>query len=290
MKFRYFAGYANPVLTLFHKIHSFLNRNYFGGVRILLYHHIPENKIELFKKQLHYLSNKYHFITPSQFQGFVNGEHSFSDLKLLITFDDGFKSNRLVAEEILQPLGIKAIFFVSTDFIELLDSEKQKRFITQKIYNFKIAHFCVTSDMRPLTWKDLEYLVKQGHSIGSHTKSHSRLSALSSKDKLCGEIIESGDILERKLKIPITCFAYPFGDIDSINKSAMDLIKERYKYCFSGIRGANYYPVYKYAIFRDSISIDDPPQYLRLIMENGLDIVYRKKARRLIKLTRDNFQ
>ena len=141
--------------------------------------------------------------------------------------------------------------------------------------------------MEPLTWEDLEYLLSQGHVIGSHSRTHKCLSLANPQDELHNEIVESGNILEKKLGVPIPYFAYPFGDIDSISKYAMDLIKERYKYCFSGIRGANYFPVSNYAILRDSISTDASLQYIRLIMESGLDIIYRRKMRKLLELTRD---
>ncbi|OGL40571.1 MAG: hypothetical protein A2042_05315 [Candidatus Schekmanbacteria bacterium GWA2_38_11] len=265
---------------------SFLNRNHSGGVKILLYHHIPKNKKELFKNQINYLANNYQFITPVQFRDFIGGRYSFSGIKLLITFDDGFKSNLAVAEEILKPLGIKGIFFIPPDFIELIDNERQKDFISQKIYDGEITNSCITSDMKPLTWQDLEYLLEQGHTIGSHTKTHSRLSNLHSKDELYDEIIESGDLLEKKLGVPIDYFAYPFGNIDSINKPAMELIKQRYRYCFSGIRGINSPSQSSYTILRDTVYIDDPPMYVRLIIEGGIDSLYRRKILRLLELAK----
>ena len=175
-----------------------------------------------------------------------------------------------------------------TEFVDLKDVNKQQKFIVQQVFDGDTAHPEISSSMEPLTWQDLEYLLSQGHVIGSHSRNHKRLSSTHSREELYDEIVESGNILEKILKIPITFFAYPFGDIDSIDVRAMNLIKERYKYCFSGVRGANYYPVPDYAILRDTISIDDPPQYVRFIIENGLDIIYKNKTKRLRKLTLSN--
>ena len=287
MKLRYLASYTAPAFYLLRKMHLFLNRNHSaGGVRILLYHHIPENKRELFKNQLNCLANNYQFITPVQFQDFMEGRCFFSDLKLLITFDDAFKSSRFVSEEVLQPLGIKGVFFVPTDFIELTDNGRQKDFIAQKIFDKNILESFITPDMKPLTWKDLEFLTEQGHVIGSHAKTHSRLSNPHSKDELYDEIIESGNLLEKKLGVAIDYFAYPFGDIDSINKPAMELIKQRYRYCFSGIRGINNPFRSSYTILRDTVYIDDPPMYVRLIIEGGIDSLYRRKILRLLELVK----
>ena len=289
MKFRHLVSYSVPVLELYRKMQALLAEEYKKGyVRVLMYHNIPEDKQGLFERQINYLASVYRFITPLQFPDFVTGKYCLSGINLLITFDDGFKSNRIVAEKVLHPLGIKGIFFVPTDFIGIPDENKQNEFIVKQIFDGDSDNTEISSDMKPLTWQDLKYLNDQGHTIGSHTKSHSRLSNLHAKDDLYGEIVESGNILEEKLGVPITLFAYPFGDINSISKNAMDLIKERYTHCFSGVRGKNSYPFSNYAIKRDAISVDDPLSYVRFIIEGGLDIIYRKKARKLLELSEES--
>lgn len=284
MKFRYLAGYGASFLALYRRGSLLLCNNNSGYVKILMYHHIPESKQELFKRQIQFLASHNKFLTPIQFQEFLQEKYRISGTNLLLTFDDGFKSNRIVAEEILHPLDIKGIFFVPTGFIGLQDTQKRNEFIVQQIYGGHASSSRISFDMEALTWEDLKYLLAQGHVVGSHGRNHRRLSSIHSQEDLHDEIIESGNILEEKLGIPITCFAYPFGDIDSISKQAFHVIKARYQYCFSGVRGANYHPTLNYAILRDAISIDDPPQYVRFIIENGLDIIYRKKARRLLEL------
>ncbi|VVB88601.1 Polysaccharide deacetylase [uncultured archaeon] len=284
MKMRYFAGHFAPFLSTGRKIRSLYDNS--GYVRVLIYHDISESKLGLFSRQIHYLASHYQFLTPEQFQRFTQGEYYISGANLLITFDDGFKSNRLVAEKVLGPMGIKGIFFVTTEFIGQPDRTVQREFIEHQIFDGDISGSEILSGMEPLTWDDLEYLLEQGHVIGSHTCNHKRLSKVHSQNDLHYEIIESGNILEKKLGVTIDCFAYPFGDIDSICNGPVNLIKQRYKYSFSGIRGSNYSSVFPYAILRDAISVNDPPGYLRLIIENGIDIFYRKKASRLLKITR----
>lgn len=285
MKIRYLAGHFAPFLSTGRKIRSLWDNS--GYVRVLIYHDIPGNKLGLFSRQIHYLASHYQFLTPEQFYRFIQGKYHISGAKLLITFDDGFKSNRLVAEKILGPLGIKGIFFVTTEFIGQPDRTVQREFIKNQIFDGDISDSEILPEMEPMTWDDLEYLLAQGHVIGAHTCNHKRLSTMQSQKDLHYEIIESGNILEKKMGVNIDCFAYPFGDIDSISSDAMDLIKQRYEYCFSGIRSSNYSSVFPYAILRDAISVNDPIGYLRLIIENGIDIFYLKKAARLLKITRE---
>ncbi|OHB47483.1 MAG: hypothetical protein A2106_05275 [Planctomycetes bacterium GWF2_40_8] len=289
MKLRHLVSYSVPVLVLYRKMQALLAKEYKKGyVRVLMYHNIPVNNFISFKRQIYYLTSRYKFLTPLQFQDFIQGKCHISGINLLLTFDDGFKSNRIVAEKILDPLGIKGIFFVLAEFPELKGENRRKKFIIKHIYGRNTTNPGISSDMKPLTWKDLEYLLSQGHAIGSHSCNHMRLSSIHSQRELYDEIIESGNILERRLGAPVIHFAYPFGDIDSINKSAMDLIKGRYTYCFSGVRGKNFYPFSNYAIKRDAISVDDPPLYVQLIIESGLDIIYRKKSKRLLALVSES--
>jgi len=287
MRLRYLVGYGTPFLTAYSKIRWILSTGDLGYVRILMYHNIPEEKFAQFERQITYFASQYQFLTPLQFQEFIQGKYSIVGIRLLITFDDGFKSNRIVAEKFLNPFGIKGVFFVPTEFIGLQDASRRNEFIVKQIYKSIATDPEISPDMEPLAWKDLEYLLEQGHSIGCHTKNHKRLPELYSKEELYDEIVESGNILEKKLGVPINYFAYPFGDIDSVSKLAMKVVKSRYKYCFSGVRGPNYFPVDTCAILRDTISLDDPLSYVRFIVEGGLDIIYRKKARRLLVLTRD---
>jgi peptidoglycan/xylan/chitin deacetylase (PgdA/CDA1 family) len=286
MKLRYVAAYGAPLLHLYRRLNLLSHNAGAANIRILVFHHIPGSKLAIFRRLLHCLASHYKFLTPSQFEDSIQGKFCPAGISLLITFDDGFKSNRIVAEEILNPLGIKGLFFVPTEFVGLSGPDKQKQFVVRQIYDEHITDSEMLSDMKPLTWRDLEYLLEQGHVVGSHSKTHRRLSEIYSQEDLYDEIVQAGNILENKLGVSINHFAYPFGDIDSINGWAMDLIKKRYKYCFSGIRGANNSCIFPYAILRDAIAVDDPPIYVRLIIENGIDFIYRTKAERLLELAK----
>ncbi|MHA1834664.1 MAG: polysaccharide deacetylase family protein, partial [Candidatus Baldrarchaeia archaeon] len=233
-----------------------------------------------------YLVANYHFLTPNEFQSFIKGNSTRSGINLLLTFDDGFRSSYTVAREILKELNIKAIFFIPTEFIGLKDDNERMNFIIQKIFDGNLGNPEISSDMRPMTWDDLKYLIKEGHAVGSHTRNHKRLSTLTSYCELYSEIIKSGDIIERRLRVPINFFSWPFGDVKSINNHAMNLIRERYELCFSGVRGANSVGTSPYLILRDAVSVDYPLEYLRFIIEGGLDILYRGKVRKLLCLER----
>ncbi|MBE8352120.1 polysaccharide deacetylase family protein, partial [Leptospira borgpetersenii] len=105
---------------------------------------------------------------PEVFAEMVRGEKEILGRNLLLTFDDGYLSNRIVAEEILEPLGIKALFFIISDFVDIQKKQEIRKFISNNIYpSFTVEQ--VPDFWAPMRWEDLEVLLHKGHSIGSHT-------------------------------------------------------------------------------------------------------------------------
>ena len=88
-------------------------------IRVLLYHDVSINKFECLLKSLTELKKKWNFITPQDFENHINGKKILKGKNLLLTFDDGFISNKFVAKKILNILDIKAIFFVLPNFINI---------------------------------------------------------------------------------------------------------------------------------------------------------------------------
>ena len=254
------------------------NNNDKSALKVLIYHNIPYKDFDKFEAQIKCIDRDYGFIRPDDLQNILAGKMKYTGTKVLLTFDDGFKSNILLAEKVLDPLGIKAIFFIPPGFINTKNRDEQKTFIAKNIYNNHFKPEEIPDDMAPMSWQDLERLLDQGHTIGAHTINHRRLTEVESEEELKREIVESGDMLQKKLGIDIEHFSYPFGNIESINLIAMRIIRERYKYCYSGIRGNNSINTNPYAILRDPVSIDDPNAYFQFIVSDGLGLMYKRYA------------
>lgn len=252
-----------------------------GVVKILLYHDVPNNKLPLFKSHIEYLKQKYTFITPEEFHLFLLGKKDLKGLNLLVTFDDGFKSSKYATEQVLDPLEIKALFFLTVDFIGMKD--KYDKFVAEKIYDGCCSDDQFSAEHMPMDWEEVETLIEHGHSIGSHTINHHRLSSLN-KEELIYEIFESCEKLEKALDIKVDALAYPFGDIGSIDKNAIDVIKQRYKFCYSGLRGFNRKDTSPFSVLRDEISLNYPTDYVAFIVENGLGWSYYSRVKQLNKM------
>ena len=72
--------------------------------------------------------------------------------------------------------------------------------LKQKVYKKNILDKDIPSDfkyLRNMQYKDLRYLIKKGHTIGAHSKTHANLNKIREKKKLNDEIINSAKILEK---------------------------------------------------------------------------------------------
>ena len=111
--------YFQPIFSFVRKVAIKVGFIASSRLRVLVLHDIPPNQELVLKKQLQELQKKWNIVSPEKFEKMISGIEPIQDNNLLITFDDGLISNRIVAEKVLNPLGIKAIFFVVTDFVDI---------------------------------------------------------------------------------------------------------------------------------------------------------------------------
>lgn len=166
---------------------------------VLVYHHIgtpspgmtsAEKSFfiepEWFEKHLQYLQqNNFHTVHFSDIADYFSQGTPIPERAVIISFDDGWKSALEAALPILQKYNMTATVFIPTKLI----AEKPGK------------------GMR-MSWNDLAKLRDAGWEIGSHSLWHPYL-IKSRRVKL--EVEESKKILEEKLGISVTTFAYPFG-------------------------------------------------------------------------------
>jgi len=242
--------YIQPIFSFLRKVSikvGFIGSN---RLRVLVLHDIPPNQELALKKQLQELQKKWNIVSPEKFEKMISGSEPIKDNNLLITFDDGLISNRIVAEKVLNPLGIKAIFFVVTDFIDIKNVDESHQFIADNIVP-KATKEEIPLHWYNMQWEDLSALIEQGHTIGSHTKKHTRLSSCNNKDELIEELVISADYIESKLGTKVEHFAYTFGNIQSFSNAAMEVARSQFSFVYSGVRGNNNNNVSPLAIRRD---------------------------------------
>ena len=175
-----------------------------GGLRVLMYHSVQNNpsnlndiyliSSKLFTQQMVLLKKKY----QKNISRLKDLEIHRDELKLAITFDDGYADTLHIATPILQDLKLPYTVFVATDYVK----NKKKGFLSRR---------------------ELKELSSYANvDIGSHTASHPFLTTLSDQ-QIIEELRSSKEFLEDLLAKEITLFAYPYGDY---NQRVRDLVSE----------------------------------------------------------------
>jgi len=229
-----------------------------------------------------------HEVTSAQSTAFLtllSRLGAFPNFDITFTFDDGFYSSY---EVICGLQDRKAMFFICPGFINTAsDSLAAETFVRNNLLRTdNFANTELREAVRPATWDDLRHLIKLGHTIGSHTMNHTRLSKIISYKELEYEIIGSANMIEDALQIKVDSFAFPFGTIKSINERAYSIIKKRYTYCFTGVRGNNSNNTNSYIRWRDTIDLSWPSDYIEFVLKGGLDWRYWLKRRRASYMVR----
>jgi len=237
--------------------------------KILMFHNIEKRDFPKLETTLKELKQKYNFINPKNLKKMnKNGN-------ILLTFDDGFLSNYFFAKQVLNKLKIKAIFFIVSD---LIDKKNKKKILT------RIIKEKFTKNTKLLEKKHIDQLIKMGHSIGAHGKSHLRLTDIKDLKKLKQEIVSPKNKIIKTFKIKTNFFAYPYGDIKSINKQSVRVILKEYKYLFSGIRGDNIKQNFsKKIFFRENIISNYPVSVIKLFIKGFVDFIYFFDRRKILK-------
>ncbi len=242
-------------------------------IRILIYHDISPRELDRFAAQLHWLSKSWTFISPQQFESMMRGHTPMSGANLLLSFDDGFASQRKIVEEVLNPMGIKALFFVVSDFVNISAGADCRAFIAQNICP-GLPIEAIPDHWRNMSWLDLEWLLEAGHTIGAHTKTHARLSETKEANRLVTEIIKSADILASNLGVKIEHFAYPFGNLSSISPAALAVAMQRFSFIYTGLRGDNALGARSWSLRRDSLAPLNSLGLIGSLLEGCADFRY----------------
>jgi hypothetical protein len=209
---------------------------------VVNYHGTQKKFLENFKEQLLFFKKEFTILSPHQLNAFYSGKLGNNGPFLLLTFDDGIKNN-MYAAALLNELRLQAYFFIVPNFINT-PVENQKNYFTSCIRPDINLHIdSEPADFQSLTWEEVETLIVQGHSIGSHTSSHTLVATTASFEKSILEIKSSRErilIQLDKLSPEIDSFCSINNTLESVGEKEIKLIKEQYKYHFTTIPGVNF--------------------------------------------------
>ena len=125
---------------------------------------------------------------------------------LAVTFDDAYRSVVELAEPILSRLGLVGTVFVPTAFAGI-----EAPMAWPGIDRWLGGPY--ERELVPMSWAELAELAEGGWEIGSHTRTHPRLTELADPE-LAAELAGSRADCEVRLGIRCRSLAYPYGDED----------------------------------------------------------------------------
>jgi len=204
---------------------------------------------ELFERQAEWIASRYRVISGSEFLAAVDAGGRWPNRAALITFDDGYANNLEIAAPILKRLGVPAVVFVTTGFLDGTETpwwyalraqmvgdetgehevrkqlsavmrlekeligkkrEEQESFLKPETRNLKPFRFLPPDQL--LRLKDF------GIEIGLHGHRH-----LACGVEERGVILDDMRISRQKLQDwginPLPIFAYPYGSLPSDPRS-----------------------------------------------------------------------
>jgi peptidoglycan/xylan/chitin deacetylase (PgdA/CDA1 family) len=197
----------------------------------LLYcHYLFECQRKKFERTIRYLQNIGEFVGTDRALDIIEGRTTLETNSFHLSFDDGMRNVVANALPILHDYGVPAILFVPTSLIS-----------TPPGTFCNIRRNLVTTDINAeiVTWGDLEKAHAAGFDIGSHTRTHARLAdSLNERSVLEDEIAGSKADLERRLGIECRYISWPYGRLQDVNDSAVDVVRKAgYRACFGAFRG-----------------------------------------------------
>jgi peptidoglycan/xylan/chitin deacetylase (PgdA/CDA1 family) len=172
----------------------------------MVYHHVGDTKadpksiangiwyvpIKTFEDEMQFLSeNGYPTISLIDYVNAYKGASPDSALQprsIALTFDDGYDDAYTIVYPILHRYGLMGTFFIITGRVG------------QKGY---------------LTWDQIKEMQAGGMEFGAHTITHPFMTTLS-YERAFAEMIGSKLALEAELNTPITTFAFPYNDHNTI--------------------------------------------------------------------------
>jgi peptidoglycan/xylan/chitin deacetylase (PgdA/CDA1 family) len=220
-------------------------------VRVFTFHRITDAcrdgmtvSPELFRRQLDYVRRTHDVVTLEEALGLLATGARLRRPAAVITFDDGYRSVFDEAFPLMTEVGVPGCCFVTTGLVG-----------TDRRFAHDEAH-PASAQLDVMGWNEVFRLQMTGWTVGAHSETHSRLSAL--------EPAAARAELERPLEMLRSCLgndriplAFPFGGLGDFTEEHVAAARELgYAACFSNHGGENFPPADPYRLKRIDLGGD----------------------------------
>ena len=251
-------------------------------LRIALTHFVDPGRMDDYRRIVELLLESHAPVEPA---AVLDGEGRWPDGGLAFTFDDGLLSSYEAAQEVLNPLGVKAMFFIPTQILGLRSPDEMRDFFATRVYR---GGGSAMPEERYVTMS-AEHVLElraQGHAVLPHTHSHIALREIRSDADVARELREPREQLEELTQESCAGFAFPFGTEEAVARYAYEHVRRTYRVTFTGLHGVNTPRTPADSLYRDCIHPHFAHDHVRKLMAGALDSVYALKMQRLRRRTR----
>jgi len=162
--------------------------------RILCYHMVDREQRDAFAAQLRWFRGRGHVFTGFR-EAFAARKTLLGPPRITVSFDDADSTICTVAQEVLAEEGIKAILYLTTDYV------------------LRANNYRDTLRRPTVDWAKLGRWLDAGHEIGGHTHTHADATQISTA-QWQDELDASRQCIKRELGVDVVHFAYPWGRHD----------------------------------------------------------------------------
>ena len=168
------------------------------------YHHVFDDELKGFDRQIKYLKNYGDFISLDQSYELIAEGRELKGRYFCLSFDDGFQNCFTNMMDVTVKHDIPTIIYLATDYIGLnLEDNKS----LEKVTDFDLT---VRKPVPFLDWDECRVMLNNKITFGSHTCKHVNLATLSEQE-VDLELKNSKIIIEKELGVSCDHFAAPWG-------------------------------------------------------------------------------
>lgn len=207
-----------------------LNRAWREPSLVCLYcHHVFDDQRGAFARIVDQLQQRGRFVDTDMCLRLLEGKEPLAGICFHLSFDDGLSNVHENAFPILQQRGIRPALFVPT---AMIDADRS----AERAFSLDVLGY--RQSVKLVSRAQLVDLANAGWTIGSHTRTHRRLTGIHGRD-LEAEVRDSKLELENLLGRECRYFSWPYGALSDVNEHVMRSIEATgYAASFGAFRGS----------------------------------------------------
>lgn len=253
-----------------------------GYVRAVNYHDTPPCTARAFEKQLQWYQRHFSPTSAEDLRRFFRDGRWHRDKPgLLLSFDDGLRSNYDVARPLLEQYGFTGWFFVPTGFVDAPPHEQPAFAAAHRIRYTPPAG----AERIAMTWDEARALARH-HVVGCHTRTHHRMTGAESDDALHAEIVAPKHELERVLQREVEAFCWVGGEETSYSSRAARAVHDAgYRFGFMTCSAPIHAGTDRLQLQRTNVESSWPVSVVQFQLSGLMDVRYTPKRRRVSRVT-----